>query len=532
MAIFDKPLFIFEMANNHQGSTEHGKDIIHAMSKVSEKYADKFDFAFKFQYRDLDTFIHPEYRDRMDIKNIKRFSETRLSQEEFVELMCEVKSCGMFAICTAFDEISADRIAGQGYDAIKIASCSFTDWPLLERIARYKLPVIASAAGSPIEDVDRVVSFFKHRSIPLTLMHCIAEYPTETSHQQMNQIDFYKERYPDLRIGFSTHEPPVDLNPIRIAIAKGVSVFEKHVGLPKEDSSPDDLKSNPDSGDKKSNGVGRVVLNAYSANPEEADAWLSAAAETYAACGVSGRRYIPNKKEMDDLSALKRGVFAKRDIKPGEQLDLDDIFFAFPCSPGQMVAGKMSKYASVTIKNKQVQKNAPIMMDDVSIIDRTGRIQEILGKVVGLIQTSSAVVPRGSTFSISHHYGIDSFEKTGIVLIDCINREYCKKLLVLMPGQAHPFHYHKHKEETFLILYGEMDVMCDDKLRHVKKGDTVVVERGVNHAFKSDTGCVFEEISTTHYVDDSYYEDEESFTSPRKTLVYLTDEMMHTLGIG
>ena len=31
---------------------------------------------------------------------------------------------------------------------------------------------------------------------------------------------------------------------------------------------------------------------------------------------------------------------------------------------------------------------------------------------------------------------------------------------------------------------------------------------GIWHRFWTDTGCVFEEISTTHYKDDSFYQDE------------------------
>ncbi len=33
-----KNLFIFEMANNHQGSVEHGLEIINAMGKIVRKY--------------------------------------------------------------------------------------------------------------------------------------------------------------------------------------------------------------------------------------------------------------------------------------------------------------------------------------------------------------------------------------------------------------------------------------------------------------------------------------------------------------
>ena len=56
MAIFEKPLFTFEMANNHQGDVSHGIKIIREIREVTKKYDEYFDFAFKFQYRDLDTY--------------------------------------------------------------------------------------------------------------------------------------------------------------------------------------------------------------------------------------------------------------------------------------------------------------------------------------------------------------------------------------------------------------------------------------------------------------------------------------------
>ena len=52
-----RPLFIFEMANNHMGDVEHGLRIIRAMHDVACEFP--FDFGFKLQYRQLDTFIHP-----------------------------------------------------------------------------------------------------------------------------------------------------------------------------------------------------------------------------------------------------------------------------------------------------------------------------------------------------------------------------------------------------------------------------------------------------------------------------------------
>ena len=497
-----KPLFILEMANNHQGSVEHGKRIISEFGTICSEFPE-FEFAFKFQYRDLDTFIHPAYQNRMDIKNVKRFQDTRMSQDGFKEMMQEIHRYGMKAVCTPFDEPSVDYIAQQGYDFIKIASCSFGDWPLMEKIASKQLPVIASAAGSDFDTITNVVAFFENRGISLTLMHCIAEYPTETSHLQLNQIDFYKEKFPSLRIGFSTHEAPDNLLPISMAVAKGASVFEKHVGVPTDE----------------------ITLNGYSANPEQVRNWLIAAREAYQACGITGQRYAPTEKECADLAALKRGVFAKKTLSAGTILKPEDFFFLFPCQPGQLVAGDLSKYNVISML-QEVQQDGAIMLNSVSIHNTEKAIGQITKDIIVMMEQGNVVIPVGSSCEISHHYGIEHFYDTGVAMIDCINREYCKKILILLPNQKHPTHAHIKKEETFVVLYGSIHLILDGKETILSKGDVMTVERGVKHSFFTDEGCIFEEVSTTHYTDDSIYEDGDHFVTPRKTKVILTKEMI------
>lgn len=507
MALFDKPLFIFEMANNHQGSVEHGKVIIQAVKEAAREYEDVFDFAVKFQYRDLDTFIHPDYQQRYDVKNVKRFQETRLSTAEFLGLKGEAERQGMYAICTPFDETSADRIAEQGYAAIKIASCSFGDWPLLERIAEKGLPVIASAAGASLERIDQVVSFFTHRGIDLALMHCVAEYPALNERLELNQIDLYQQRYPQLKIGFSTHENPECTDPIKMAVAKGAVIFEKHVGVPAEG----------------------ITLNGYSAAPEQVEKWLKAAWDAFQMCGTNAGRYRPSEKEAADLAALERGVFARADLAPGSAVTEANSFLAFPRAEGQLRASQLSKYTHITLKGTGLSRNTPIMESDVDIVDEQGAVQSIVLQLMQMLKSSHVVIPVNSSCEISHHYGLASFAQTGVAMIDCVNRAYCKKILAVLPGQSHPTHLHKWKEETFTVLQGVLTVVCDGEERQVAQGESVVVERGVKHSFSSQEGCVFEEISTTHYADDSYYDDQASFVTPRKTKVYITKEMLDRL---
>lgn len=500
----DAPLFVFEMANNHQGSVAQGKRIIEAMANCAKAFMPRFRFAVKFQYRDLDTFIHPQMRGRDDVKNIKRFEDTRLSTEDFRELFACVKKHDMLTMCTPFDEASAARIKSEGFDIIKVASCSFADWPLMEAMAETRLPVIASAAGSSLETIHTVISFFQHRRIPISLMHCVGEYPTPNEHLQMNQIDVFRKEFPDICIGFSTHEAPSNMEPVKIAVAKGARIFEKHVGVPTD----------------------TVSLNAYSANPEQVTAWLEAAAEAFDICGAEDGRCQPTAKEMADLAALRRGVFAKQDLPAGAVLDENNTYYAFPCQPGQLIAQDISKYAKFTLK-EDILANAAVLKQDVDE-DTTARpmVVDYVTRIVRLLKKSNAVVPLDCECEISHHYGLEKFLEVGLVLISCVNREYCKKLLVLLPGQTHPSHHHLKKEETFIILHGDITVRYNGTEKTMHRGETMTVERGIPHSFSSRNGCVFEEISSTHFANDSFYEKQDTFAIPRKTNVFLTKDIL------
>lgn len=477
------PLFVLEMANNHMGDVQHGIKLIRAFGEVCRKYP--FQFAFKLQYRDLDTFIHPEKKGRDDIKYIKRFSETRLSRDDFDALIAEMREQGFLTMATPFDEASVELIESQDLDMIKVASCSFGDWSLLERIVKTSQPIIASTAGATLETIDSVVSFLTHRQKEFAILHCVGEYPTPDEHMNLSQIDFMNKRYPDARIGFSTHENPDNIDIIKLAIAKGVTIFEKHVGL----------------------ATAEYNINAYSASPEQLDAWLTAAQYALTLCGEGSARYIENPVEAQSLRSLQRGVFAKTPIKKGEVLTKENTYFAFPPEEGQYTANDWSKYSQFNAA-QDVEPNQSISPENTQHTETRQQILSIVQRVNRFLKDSHVVVPGSADLDISHHYGLERFDEVGLTLITVVNRDYCKKLLVTLPGQSHPEQVHKIKEETFHVLYGEVILSLDGKSTVCRPGDVVTVEPGTRHAWKSETGAVIEEISTTHVVNDSYYTDE------------------------
>ena len=477
-------LFILEIANNHNGFVEHGLEIIRQFAQIKQNFSDIFQFGFKLQYRDLDTFIHPDFQNRFDLKYIKRFSETRLTEAEFRLLVQEMEKLEFIKICTPFDENSVKKIEEHNFDIIKIASCSLTDWPLLERIAQTNKPIIASTAGVELEAIDKVVSFFLHREKNISLMHCVGEYPTRDDHLQLNQIELLMQRYPQIRKGYSTHEDPDNIEAIKIAIAKGATIFEKHVGIATK----------------------TISLNNYSANTTQIKTWLESVKMTLNMCGVVGQRQKFSETEKYSLFSLRRGVFAKHPIKKGEKVDLNNTFLAIPTIENQITANDMSKY-TYFYAEEDLPINHAILSVSTKKIEIREQVYEIIQKVKKLLKKSRVVVPQQLEFEISHHYGIEKFYQFGCTIINYINREYCKKLIVVLPGQSHPEQYHKVKEETFIVQYGDVNITIDGEDKKCTAGNIVTIERGAKHTFSSENGAVLEEISSTHHQDDSYYTD-------------------------
>ena len=131
--------YIFEMANNHMGSVEHGKRIIDEFSTIAKHYG--MNAAMKLQFRQLDTFIQKDFLDS-DLKYVKRFKETKLTQSQFKELVDYTAKKGLKTCSTAFDNESVPWFKELDISVVKVASCSIDDWPLLEEVSNINKKII------------------------------------------------------------------------------------------------------------------------------------------------------------------------------------------------------------------------------------------------------------------------------------------------------------------------------------------------------------------------------------------------------
>jgi len=501
-------LFVFDLANNHQGSVAHGKAIIAACADAAKRHGVRA--AIKFQFRDLPEFVHKDERAKPQNKHVPRFLSTQLAWGQFGELLAEIRRHGLLAMCTPFDENSVERIVEMGFDIVKVASCSARDWPLLERIASSALPVVFSTGGLEQHEIDDLVSFFRHRACEFAMMHCVSIYPTPDDACHLANIAEFRERYPGLTVGWSTHEPPGETLHVGLAFALGARMFERHVGLETD----------------------QIKLNAYSSTPAQLDAWLSAWVRARAIVGQRKRQPALAVERLS-IDELRRGVFARTPIAAGDEIGADQIYFAFPYRAGQLSSGE---WRAGVVAKTAIAPDAPVPADGVDLAADPDAmvIKKAIHEVKALLAYARVPLSHEFTTEYSHHYGVRNFRKVGAVLITVVNREYAKKILVQLAGQMHPWHFHKLKEETFVILSGELVMELENKRKLLVPGDILTVLPGVWHRFWTDTGCVFEEISTTAHRTDSMYRDPEinKLTSAqRKTVVdhwgrfQLTDQL-------
>ena len=59
------------------------------------------------------------------------------------------------------------------------------------------------------------------------------------------------------------------------------------------------------------------------------------------------------------------------------------------------------------------------------------------------------------------------------------------------PGKAVPWHTHEDTEQVMFILDGEVEMTIEEETRTLRRGDVVVVNRGLGHTLRSPGGVTF-----------------------------------------
>lgn len=309
--------FVLELANNHWGKLERGLKIIREHAAIVRYNNVKA--AIKLQFRDVDEFIHPDFKGSTDHRYIKKTEDTKLSKADFARMVEEIRYLSCIPMATPFDEASVDLCIEFDMPIIKIASSDMNDWVLIEKIASTRRPTIVSTGGASEKDLDDLVRFFEKRDIPLAINHCVALYPSEDGELELDQIDYLKNRYPNHVVGLSSHEYHDWQSSMLISYGKGARSWERHIDIDYEG----------------------IPVSSYCSKPEQCDTWFKAFHKAAEMCGGRSRsKRIISKKETEYLDALVRGAYARKDIEAGYVFSKEsferDFYLAIPLCKGQL----------------------------------------------------------------------------------------------------------------------------------------------------------------------------------------------------
>tara|TARA_Y100000768_G_scaffold296196_1_gene230038 strand:+ start:30736 stop:31848 length:1113 start_codon:yes stop_codon:yes gene_type:complete len=340
-------LFVLELANNHWGNIDRGIQIIREFGSIVKHNNVKA--AIKFQIRDVDNFIHKDYRDHAS-RYIQKTIATKMSFENYKRMADEVINIGCIPMATPFDEASVDMCVKLDFPLIKIASSDANDWPLIQKVASTKKPVIVSNGGLSEKDLDDFAKFFENRSIPLAINHCVSLYPSEDNELNLDQIDYLKARYPNNVIGFSSHEYHDWTNSMMISYAKGARTWERHIDI---DYVGDDWS------DKK--------ISPYCTKPINANDWFQSYHKAIDMCGgVSDQKRVIPTKETKYLDELVRGIYAKNNIQSGTVINSEnfsDLFYlAIPLLKGQLSCREIINGEKII---KDIDSEKPLTVEHV-----------------------------------------------------------------------------------------------------------------------------------------------------------------------
>lgn len=296
---------IAEVGHNHQGNVETCKELFRAAKEAGAN-------AVKLQKRDNTTlYTLSMYEKPYDNENSygATYGEHREALEfgwdEYVELKNYAKELGITFFATAFDFKSADFLENLEVPAYKIASGDLKNIPLLKYVAQFQKPMVISTGAATMEDVVRAYEAIRPVHKQISFLQCTCSYPAPFEELDLNVITTYRQRFPDIAIGLSSHD-----NGIAMAVAAyvlGARIVEKHFTM---------------------NRAWKGTDHAFSLEPTGLRKMVRDLKRTRLALGNGDKKCFP--KEQSAYLKMGKKLVVTRDLPAGHTLTHNDLTIKSP----------------------------------------------------------------------------------------------------------------------------------------------------------------------------------------------------------
>lgn len=218
-----KTLIISEIGINANGDINIAKELIDISAKSGCD-------AVKFQKRTVEEVYSKEELDKprespWGTTTREQKNGLEFSIEQYKELESYAASKGLEFIISCWDMTSLRQVEENlSVKYHKIASAMITDKEFLQALNATKKPIILSTGMSTQEQVDKAMSILENVQI---ILACTSTYPTKAEEINLLYIDTLREKYPNIKVGFSNHYN--GMVACFGAVARGAEVIEFHI---------------------------------------------------------------------------------------------------------------------------------------------------------------------------------------------------------------------------------------------------------------------------------------------------------------
>jgi sialic acid synthase SpsE len=300
------PLYLYaETAFHHEGDFDFLLRLVRTAAEVGSQ-------GIKFQILiETDALLSRAHA------SFERFTTCVFTRAQWLQAIALAKELGLGVVALPLDAGAFDvvREAGDAITHVDVHSVSFYDEGVMRALRETGKPVILGVGGRTLEEIDEKQRFFGDQL--RVLMVGFQAFPTALADVRLERLLAYKERYPQLTLGYADHSAHAHEHAIvsnEWAWLLGARVFEKHLAL---DEGAPRLDSE--------SAVGPAKLR---------ETWNRLRALEAGPFADHGAKLFELTEPERVYRERQRAAVCARDLPEGHVLAADDLLFRMTGQPG------------------------------------------------------------------------------------------------------------------------------------------------------------------------------------------------------
>jgi len=294
-----KPYIIGETAYNHEGDINYLLKVVDEIAKIKLN-------AVKFHL-----LLNPEsYMQKKHplIGEIKKWIFNKKQWDDIIDCSNE-KKLDVIGLCDDVESIEYILKNGKNVDAIELHAAGLNDYFLLDAVSGSNKQIILGIGGSSIDEIQHAVNFLRNKGRNnILLMYGFQSYPTRYTDINLSKMLKIRDLF-NLPVGYADHtafdDPHNEIVSVMGAMM-GIHILEKHCTL---DYGKKRIDYHAAVGKKQMSRIKelmKLVLMVY---------------------GDGELKMSKAELEYGNVGSMKKAIVAKKFIKKGEKLCLDNLWF-------------------------------------------------------------------------------------------------------------------------------------------------------------------------------------------------------------